>query len=51
MTEDRRAPMESSFRTESQSFLTSAWAARCDLARLIDDAWTYRRAPSDPRKV
>ena len=24
---------------------------RTDLARLIDAAWTYRRAPGDPRKV
>jgi UDP-glucose 4-epimerase len=27
------------------------WRPRYDLARLIDAAWTYRRAPSDPRKV
>jgi UDP-glucose 4-epimerase len=27
------------------------WRPRYDLARLIDAAWTYRRAPGDPRKV
>jgi len=27
------------------------WRPRYDLARLIDAAWTYQRASSDPRKV
>ena len=27
------------------------WRPRTDLAKLIDAAWTYKRAPDDPRKV
>jgi UDP-glucose 4-epimerase len=27
------------------------WRPRYDLAKLIDAAWTYNRAPDDPRKV
>ena len=27
------------------------WRPQYDLARLIESAWTYRRAPSDPRKI
>jgi UDP-glucose 4-epimerase len=27
------------------------WRPRFDLKRLIDEAWSYRRDPSDPRKV
>ena len=27
------------------------WRPRYDLVRLINAAWTYRRAPGDPRKV
>ena len=27
------------------------WRPRYDLAKLIDAAWTYKRAPDDPRKV
>ena len=27
------------------------WRPRYDLAKLIDAAWTFKRAPDDPRKV
>jgi UDP-glucose 4-epimerase len=27
------------------------WRPRYRLAKLIDDAWAYERAPDDPRKV
>ena len=27
------------------------WRPRTDLAKLIDAAWTFQRAPDDPRKV
>jgi len=27
------------------------WRPAYDLARLVDDAWSYQRAPDDPRKV
>jgi UDP-glucose 4-epimerase len=27
------------------------WRPRTDLAKLIDAAWTFHRAPDDPRKV
>ena len=27
------------------------WRPRYDLAKLIDAAWTFQRAPHDPRKV
>jgi UDP-glucose 4-epimerase len=27
------------------------WRPGTDLAKLIDAAWTYQRAPDDPRKV
>jgi UDP-glucose 4-epimerase len=31
--------------------LDLAWRPRYDLAKLIDAAWAYQRAPDDPRKV
>jgi UDP-glucose 4-epimerase len=27
------------------------WRPQYDLDKLIDSAWTYKRAPDDPRKV
>jgi nucleoside-diphosphate-sugar epimerase len=31
--------------------LELGWRPAYDLARLIDAAWDYRRAPDDPRRV
>ena len=33
------------------TWLDLNWRPRTDLAKLIDSAWTYERAPNDPRKV
>jgi UDP-glucose 4-epimerase len=27
------------------------WRPQYDLARLVEAAWTYQRAPDDPRKI
>ena len=35
----------------SRAKLDLAWRPQYDLAKLIDAAWAYQRAPDDPRKV
>ena len=48
-------PIPSSFHSvwldNAKARLMLGWSPRYDLARLVDEAWTYQRATDDPRKV
>jgi nucleoside-diphosphate-sugar epimerase len=46
-----RTPYRSTWLDNSKAKFLLGWRPRFDLARLIEEAWTYRRSVSDPRKV
>jgi nucleoside-diphosphate-sugar epimerase len=46
-----RTPYWSTWLDNSKAKFLLGWKPRYDLKRLIDEAWTYRRSESDPRRV
>jgi UDP-glucose 4-epimerase len=46
-----RAPFHSTWLDNSKARFLLGWRPAYDLERLIDAAWSYRRAPDDPRVV
>ncbi len=46
-----RTPYWSTWLDNSKAKFLLGWKPRYDLKRLIDEAWSYRRSESDPRKV
>jgi nucleoside-diphosphate-sugar epimerase len=46
-----RTPYWSTWLDNSKAKFLLGWKPRYDLKRLIDEAWSYRRGESDPRKV
>lgn len=46
-----RTPFHSTWLDNAKSKFLLGWRPRVDLKRLIDDAWNYERAASDPRHV
>ena len=48
---DIRTPYHSTWLDNAKARFLLGWRPRYDLARLIDDAWDYRRSPDDPRKI
>jgi nucleoside-diphosphate-sugar epimerase len=46
-----RAPFHSTWLDNSKAKFLLGWRPAYDLKRLIDAAWSYRRAPDDPRVV
>jgi UDP-glucose 4-epimerase len=48
---DIRTPYHSTWLDNTKAKFLLGWRPTYDLTRLIDDAWDYRRAPDDPRKV
>jgi nucleoside-diphosphate-sugar epimerase len=48
---DIRTPYQSTWLDNAKARFLLGWNPAYDLARLIEEAWTYRRAESDPRKI
>ena len=48
---DISSSYHSNWMDNSRAKFELEWRPRYDLTRLIDAAWAYRRAPSEPRKV
>ena len=48
---DVKTPFHSTWLDNTKAKLLLGWRPRVDLARLIEDAWTFERAESDPRRV
>jgi UDP-glucose 4-epimerase len=48
---DIPSQFHSTWMDNTKAKLALAWRPRYDLDRLIESAWTYTRAPNDPRKV
>jgi UDP-glucose 4-epimerase len=48
---DLRMPVHSTWLDNTKAKFLLGWRPAYDLARLIDEAWEYRRPPDDPRKV
>jgi UDP-glucose 4-epimerase len=48
---DIRTPFHSTWLDNTKAKFLLGWRPNYDLARLIDEAWDYRRTPDDPRKV
>jgi nucleoside-diphosphate-sugar epimerase len=46
-----RTPYHSTWLDNTKAKLLLGWRPRYDLARLVDDAWSYQRAADDPRIV
>ena len=46
-----KTPFHSTWLDNTKAKFLLAWRPRVDLKRLIDDAWSYQRSLSDPRKV
>ena len=46
-----KTPFHSTWLDNAKSKFLLGWRPRVDLKRLIDDAWNYERAASDPRHV
>ncbi len=46
-----KTPYWSNWLDNSKAKFLLGWRPRFDLRRLIDEAWSYRRSESDPRKV
>lgn len=46
-----RGPFVSNWLDTSRAKFELSWRPRYDLKRLIDSAWSYTRAPDDPRRV
>jgi nucleoside-diphosphate-sugar epimerase len=46
-----RTPYWSTWLDDSKAKFLLGWKPRYDLKRLIDEAWSYERSESDPRKV
>jgi nucleoside-diphosphate-sugar epimerase len=46
-----RTPYWSTWLDNSKAKFLLGWKPRYDLKRLIDEAWSYQRSESDPRKV
>jgi nucleoside-diphosphate-sugar epimerase len=44
-------PFHSTWLDNAKAKFLLGWRPRFDLARLIDEAWNYQRAASDPRKI
>jgi UDP-glucose 4-epimerase len=48
---DIPSPYHSNWMDNSLAKFDLDWRPRYDLTRLIDEAWSYKRGPDDPRKV
>jgi nucleoside-diphosphate-sugar epimerase len=46
-----KTPYRSTWLDNAKAKFVLGWRPRYDLARLIEEAWTYERSASDPRKV
>ena len=46
-----KTPYHSTWLDNTKAKFLLGWRPRVDMQRLIDDAWNYKRSPSDPRKV
>lgn len=46
-----RTPYHSTWLDNTKAKFLLGWRPRYDLPRLIEEAWTYRRSPDDPRVV
>jgi nucleoside-diphosphate-sugar epimerase len=46
-----RTPYHSTWLDNAKAKLLLGWRPRYDLQRMADEAWSYRRAPDDPRVV
>ena len=50
-TIDLKTPYRSTWLDNTKAKFLLGWRPRYDYKRLIDEAWAYRRAADDPRKV
>ena len=48
---NRSNPHHSTWLDNTRAKFDLNWRPRTDLAKLVDAAWTYKRAPDDPRRV
>ncbi len=46
-----KTPYWSTWLDNSKAKFLLGWKPKCDLKSLIDEAWSYRRSPNDPRQV
>jgi nucleoside-diphosphate-sugar epimerase len=46
-----KTPYYSTWLDNTKAKFLLGWKPQYDLARLIDEAWSYQRSPDDPRKI